>query len=261
MLRTHTVVGANGRGGGIGEALGVATAAGGSAWGPGLDWLIGARSDRRVIPVATCSFNGPRRAPADQDGGAAVSGDGGGAAVPRLDRSVVLVGLMGAGKTSVGKRLARALGLPFVDADHEIETAAGMTIKDIFELYGEPAFRDLERRVVARLLDDPPRILALGGGAFIDPLTRALVRERGLSVWLRAGLEVLVERTARRTHRPLLNRSDPRAVLARLVEERYPVYAEADLTVDTERGEVDDVVQRIIGRIAAEAAGRAGGRP
>jgi shikimate kinase len=192
-----------------------------------------------------------------------VSGDadtGAAAPAPRPDRSVVLVGLMGAGKTSVGKRLARALGLPFVDADNEIETAAGMTIKDIFELYGEPAFRDLERRVVARLLDEPPRVVALGGGAFIDPATRAVVRERGLSVWLRAGLDVLVERTARRTHRPLLNRSDPRAVLARLVEERYPIYAEADLTVDTERGEVEDVVQHIIRRIAATAAVRGGQR-
>jgi shikimate kinase len=232
-------------------------AAGGSGWGSGFDRLIGARSDRRVIPVATCSFNASQHAPTDQDGGAAVSGDAdtGAAAIPRPDRSVVLVGLMGAGKTSVGKRLARALGLPFVDADNEIETAAGMTIKDIFELYGEPAFRDLERRVVARLLDDSPRILALGGGAFIDPATRALVRARGLSVWLRVGLDVLVERTARRTHRPLLNRSDPRAVLERLIEQRYPIYAEAELTVDTERGDVEDVVQHIIDRIAAGRGG------
>ncbi|HET6519718.1 MAG TPA: shikimate kinase [Geminicoccaceae bacterium] len=179
------------------------------------------------------------------------------APVPRLDRSVVLVGLMGAGKTAVGKRLARVLHLPFVDADHEIETAAGMTIKDIFELYGEPAFRDLERRVVARLLDEAPRVVALGGGAFIDPGTRALVHARGLSVWLRARLEVLVERTARRTHRPLLNRSEPRAVLARLVEARYPIYAEADLTVDSDGGGIEDVVEEVVGLIAARLGGAA----
>ena len=173
-------------------------------------------------------------------------------APPARARSVVLVGLMGAGKTAVGKRLARALRLPFTDADHEIEAAAGMAIRDIFELYGEPAFRDVERRVVARLLDEPPRrVLALGGGAFVDPATRARVRERGVSVWLRADLGVLVRRTARRTERPLLNGRDPRAVLARLVEERHPVYAEADIVVDSGRGEVEEVVREVVAALAA----------
>lgn len=174
---------------------------------------------------------------------------------PCPERSIVLVGLMGAGKTAVGKRLAKLLGLPFIDADDEIEAAAGMAIKDIFETYGEPAFRDLERRVVARLLAEPPRVLALGGGAFIDPETRACVRERALSVWLRADLEALVRRTARRSHRPLLNNEEPRAVLARLVEQRYPIYAEAELVVDSARGGIDDVVRAIMDRIAAQGAG------
>ena len=174
---------------------------------------------------------------------------------PQPERSIVLVGLMGAGKTAVGKRLATLLGLPFTDADDEIEAAAGMTIKDIFETYGEPAFRDLERRVVARLLGEPPRVLALGGGAFIDPEIRARVREQALSVWLRADLEALVGRTARRSHRPLLNSEEPRAVLARLVDQRYPIYAEAELVVDSGRGGVDDVVRAIMNGIAARAAG------
>jgi shikimate kinase len=174
---------------------------------------------------------------------------------PRPDRCVALVGLMGAGKTAVGKRLARVLGLPFTDADDEIEAAAGMTIKDIFETYGEAAFRDLERRVVARLLGETPRVLALGGGAFIDPETRARVRERALSVWLRADLEMLVRRTARRGHRPLLNNREPRAVLQRLIEERYPIYAEADLVVDSDSGDVEHVVHAIADRLAAPAAG------
>lgn len=152
---------------------------------------------------------------------------------PGLAQTVVLVGLMGAGKSCIGRRLAQRLNVPFVDADAEIEQAAGCTISEIFEKYGEAAFRDGERRVMARLLQGPPTILAAGGGAFMDPETRALVRAHGISVWLRADLDTLAVRTKGRNHRPLLNAGDPRDTLAKLIEVRYPVYAEADITVDT----------------------------
>lgn len=164
----------------------------------------------------------------------------------RLARSVVLVGLMGAGKTSVGRRLAQALGASFADADEEIIAAAGMSIPDIFALYGEPRFRELERRVVARLLQQPPMVLALGGGAFIDVETRARVKAQGVSVWLRADLETLLARTLRkRGSRPLLAQGDPRDILARLMSERYPIYAEADYTIETQAEPHDAVVERI----------------
>ncbi len=149
-----------------------------------------------------------------------------------LERSIVLVGLMGAGKSSIGRRLGAGLGCPFVDADREIEKAAGCTIEDIFERHGEAAFRDGERRVIARLLGAPRQVLATGGGAFMDPRTRAAIRERGISVWLRADVELLVRRTGRRNNRPLLKGKDRQAVLQGLIEERYPVYAEADVAVD-----------------------------
>ncbi len=169
------------------------------------------------------------------------------ASAPReTARPIVLVGLMGAGKTVVGKRLARALGVPFRDADDEIATAAGMSIPDIFELYGEAAFRDLERRVIARLMRDPPGVLALGGGAFIDEEIRALVKAAAISIWLRADLETLLRRTERRRHaRPLLASGDPRRILQELMEKRYPVYAEADLVVDTGDQPVEELVTRI----------------
>ncbi|MCB1883333.1 MAG: shikimate kinase [Geminicoccaceae bacterium] len=151
-----------------------------------------------------------------------------------LRRSAVLVGLMGAGKTAVGRRLAQTLGAPFVDADDAIVEAAGMTIPDIFEVYGEAAFRDVERRVVARLLDEPPHVLALGGGAFVDPATRARVKAVAFSVWLKADLDTLVQRTAkRRAQRPLLMQGDPRLILSALMDRRHPLYAEADATVET----------------------------
>jgi shikimate kinase len=153
-----------------------------------------------------------------------------------LRRTVVLVGLMGAGKTSIGRRVAEALGAPFRDSDDEIASAAGMAIPEIFAQMGEPAFRAGERRVIARLLDLPPQVLATGGGAFMNAETRALIRERALSVWIRADLDTLVERTARRNDRPLLRAGDPREILARLMAERHPVYAEADLTVDSPAG-------------------------
>lgn len=164
-------------------------------------------------------------------------------------RSLVLVGLMGAGKSSVGKRLAMRLGLPFFDADTEIEKAAGASIPDIFAEHGEAAFRDGERRVIARLLEQSPIVLATGGGAFMNEETRARIRERGLSIWLKAELDVLVKRCARRGNRPLLQQGDPRSVLSRLMEQRYPVYAEADLTVLTGDGPHEGVVERIIAEL------------
>jgi shikimate kinase len=150
-----------------------------------------------------------------------------------LPRTVVLVGLMGAGKSCIGKRLAGRLNVPFIDADAEIETAAGLSIAEIFAKYGEAAFRDGERRVMSRLLQGPPGVVSAGGGAFMDADTRTLIKDRALSVWLRADLDTLVARTKGRSHRPLLNNGDPRATLAELMRVRHPVYAEADVTVDT----------------------------
>jgi len=158
----------------------------------------------------------------------------------------VLVGLMGAGKTNIGRRLAQRLGLPFVDADAEIEAAAGETIEEIFERRGEAAFRDGERRVIARLLDGPVHVLATGGGAFLDADTRRLIRERGVSVWLRADIELLLVRVARRNNRPLLKRGDPRETLTQLIEQRYPVYAQAEITVDTVDGPPDATLEKVI---------------
>lgn len=163
-----------------------------------------------------------------------------------LDRSIVLVGLMGAGKSAVGRRLAKRLGLPFTDTDKEVEAAAGCSVSDIFETWGEAAFRDTERRVIARLLDGPPQVLATGGGAYMAPDTRALITQRGLSVWLRAELDVLVERTARRNTRPLLRQGDPREILARLIAERYPIYAEADIVVDSYNAPLGQMVESVI---------------
>lgn len=148
-------------------------------------------------------------------------------------RSIVLVGLMGAGKTSVGRRLASSLGIPFVDADHEIEEAAGCTIEDFFEMYGEPAFREGEERVIRRLLDNGPQVLATGGGAYMNESIRELVTETGVSVWLRADLAILTKRTGRRGGRPLLKGKDPKATLENLIDIRYPIYAKADIVVDT----------------------------
>src|SRR5215468_8121452 len=142
-------------------------------------------------------------------------------------RAIVLVGLMGAGKSKIGRRLAARLGLPFFDSDPEIEAAAGETIEEIFTNRGEQVFRDGERRVIARLLAQPVHVLATGGGAFMDPATRAVIARRGISLWLRADLDILVARVSRRSNRPLLKSGDPRAILAELIERRYPVYAEA----------------------------------
>lgn len=168
----------------------------------------------------------------------------------RLNRSIVIVGLMGAGKTSIGRRLAQRLGVPFIDSDIEIEKAANATIAEIFERDGEAAFRLGERRILARLLDGPVQILATGGGAFMDAATRQRIHERALSVWLRADLDTLVQRTARRQNRPLLNQGDPRAVLSRLIEQRSPIYAEADITVDSLPGLPEVTVQSFIEALA-----------
>lgn len=148
-------------------------------------------------------------------------------------RTVALVGLMGAGKSTIGRRLAQALELPFVDADTEIEQAAGCTIPEIFAQHGEPEFRRGERAVIERLLDRAPHILATGGGAFVDPRTRALMKERAITIWLKAPLDVLMKRVSKRDDRPLLKEDDPRAVMQRLMDARYPIYAEADIIIET----------------------------
>lgn len=176
--------------------------------------------------------------------------------VGRLTRPVVLVGLMGAGKTTVGRRLAAMLNAPFVDSDEEVENAARMSIAEIFESLGEPAFREGERRVIARLLDEGAQVIATGGGAFMNEDTRRVISERGgATVWLHADLDVLLERVGRRSGRPLLERGDPRKILSDLMNERNPVYATADCAVESfahERHE--DVAARVVDQLAAQGA-------
>jgi shikimate kinase/shikimate kinase/3-dehydroquinate synthase len=161
-------------------------------------------------------------------------------------RSLVLVGLMGAGKSTVGRRLAQALKLPFRDADHEIEAAAGMTIPEIFAIHGEDHFRDGERRVIARLLQDGPIVLATGGGAFMNEETRRRIDERAISIWLKADLDVLMRRVRKRATRPLLQNPDPEGTMRRLMELRHPVYATADITVDSHEAPHDKVVTELV---------------
>ena len=165
-------------------------------------------------------------------------------------RTIVLVGLMGAGKTKIGRRLAARLNLPFFDSDTEIEAAAGETIEEIFRNRGESVFRDGERRVIARLLAQPIHVLATGGGAFMDPATRAEIARRGVSVWLRADLNVLLARVARRNNRPLLLQRDARAVLTELIERRHPIYAEADVAIDSGEGPLELTTARVIAALA-----------
>ena len=182
----------------------------------------------------------------------------------RLNRPVVLVGLMGAGKSTVGRRLAKRLGLPFVDSDDAIEDAAGYSAAEIYERYGEADFRDGERRLVTRLIDGEIRVIATGGGAFVDPRTRKLLNERSITVWLDAPVNILTERTGRRDTRPLLRNPDRAGTLERLAEERGPAYAEAHIRIRSGDGAHGEVVDAIIRALedylggASRAAGSSG---
>jgi len=162
------------------------------------------------------------------------------------NRSIVLIGLMGVGKTTIGRRLAKALKLPFADADDEIEKSAGRSVTDIFADFGEAAFRTGERKVISRLLQGPPCVLATGGGAYLDADTRGQIARYGISVWLRAGLPELVRRTQIRNTRPLLQDGDPEQILSKLMDERYPFYQQADLMVDSDRGPHTNTVDAIL---------------
>src|SRR6266496_3263005 len=175
----------------------------------------------------------------------------------RLDRPVVLVGLMGVGKSTVGRRLAKRLGLPFVDSDSAIEDAAGCTAAEIFERFGESDFRDGERRLVARLVEGDVRVIATGGGAYVDPRTRELLNERAITVWLDAPVDVLAERTARRDTRPLLKNGDPKGTLERLSAERRPAYEEAHIHVKSGDGAHREVVDQIVQALQDYLAGSA----
>ena len=168
-------------------------------------------------------------------------------------RTIALVGLMGVGKSSIGRRLANALGMPFRDADLEIEAAAGSSISEIFAKFGEAAFRDGERRVVARLLDSPPHVLATGGGAFSDTETRRLIRAKAVSIWLKADLEVLANRVRKRDTRPLLIGKEPMDVLRVQARDRYPAFAEADITIETGESPHHVAVEAIVKALAARA--------
>ena len=158
-------------------------------------------------------------------------------------RSIVLVGMMGAGKSSIGRRLASRLGIPFIDADTEIESAAGMTIPEIFEKHGEPYFRAGEARVIARLLDNGPQVLATGGGAVMDPQTRALIGQKGISIWLKADIDVLLKRTKRRNDRPLVEK------IKDLLPVREPIYAQADIIIQSRDEPHDTIIDEIMGEL------------
>lgn len=169
----------------------------------------------------------------------------------RLDRPIVLVGLMGAGKSTIGRRLARRLGLPFIDSDDAIEGASGLTAGEVFDRYGEDEFRDGERRLVAGLIDGRVRVIATGGGAFADPRTRSLLNERAITIWLDAPIEVLADRTGRRNTRPLLRNVDRAATLSLLADERRPSYAEAHLHITSGSGAHHQVVEAIVDALNA----------
>lgn len=175
----------------------------------------------------------------------------------RPGKTIALVGLMGVGKSSIGRRLGLALNLPFVDADTEVEAAAGRSIPEIFAAYGEPAFRDGERRVIARLLEGEPHVLATGGGAFVNDETRALIKAKAISIWLKADLEVLARRVGRKDNRPLVRDRDPLEVLQEQAKVRYPFYAEADLTVQTGDTPHQEAVNAILEALRAHLAGSA----
>ena len=177
------------------------------------------------------------------------------------NRSIVLIGLMGAGKTAIGRRLASCLGLDFTDADNEIENAAGKSISDIFAEHGEAHFRDGEKKVIARLLKSGPQVLATGGGAYMDEETRKNIHKRGIAVWLRGDLAILLDRVKRRDHRPLLKTGDPEAVMKKLMDERYPVYAGADITVQSRDVTHDVIVGEIMASLEKSRALGAPRRP
>lgn len=166
-------------------------------------------------------------------------------------RSLVLVGLMGAGKSTIGKRVAQMLSVPFVDADTEIEVASRMTIPELFERYGEPEFRDLERRVIRRILRTGPKVLATGGGAFMNEQTRKAIARAGISVWLKAELDVLMERVSRKGNRPLLKTPNPRATMQELMDNRYPVYALSEITVISRDEKKDVMAGEVIDALVA----------
>lgn len=161
-------------------------------------------------------------------------------------KTIVLVGLMGSGKTSIGKRLAKRLELPFFDSDIEVEQAAGYPIKEIFEIFGEQGFLDGEQRVIKRLLDQPTHVLATGGGSFANDPTRSVIKEKSISVWLKADLDTLVARVSRRSDRPMFNDTNHVEVLEKLIDERYPVFAEADVHVQTLDEPTNATVDRVI---------------
>ena len=172
---------------------------------------------------------------------------------PPSRKTIALIGLMGVGKSSIGRRLANALGMPFRDADLEIEAAAGCSISEIFTKFGEAAFRDGERRVIARLLEAPPHVLATGGGAFGDPETRRLIHAKTVSIWLRADLEVLAARVRKRDTRPLLIGKEPMDVLRAQALDRYPTFAEADITIETGESPHQVAVEAIVKALASLA--------
>lgn len=167
-------------------------------------------------------------------------------------RPVVLIGLMGVGKSTIGRRLAKKIGWNFVDSDDEIEQAAGCSVADIFTMHGEPIFRDLERKVISRLVTGEPLVIATGGGAWMQESVRQAIKQHATSVWLRADLEVLIDRVNKRHHRPLLEKGDKRAIMSRLLDERYPVYAQADLVVDSNHGPHERVVDLVLQALEGE---------
>lgn len=207
---------------------------------------------RRIAPNVRNSITNPEAQVTRPDSGDSIEREDALAELRRqaqtlnIDRPIALVGLMGAGKTTIGRRLANVLQWPFMDADAEIERAAGLTVQEIFAKHGEADFRSGERRVIARLLTGPRHVLATGGGAFIDAETRATLRQKAVTVWLKAPLEVLMRRVDRRDDRPLLQGGDPRAVMERLMEVRYPIYAEADVVVETNNSPHNAAVAAVI---------------
>lgn len=173
-------------------------------------------------------------------------------------RSVALVGLMGAGKTTIGRKLAQMLEMPFVDSDAEIERVSRMSVSELFAAYGETEFRALEARVLGRIVEDRPRVIGTGGGAYMNEATRGLLRQKAVTVWLKADIDLLMERVGKRPTRPLLQAPDPRGVMQRLMEQRYPIYAEADITVQSRNARRETIAREIV--TALDRWARSGGK-